>query len=224
MEIKLTSVEFLKDQANTWAGVQTFSSAAVFSAGADFDGDITMATTKDFTIFNTADETTNYERLRFYWSSNVAYIATEESGSGSNRELHLLAAGGATLTFGSGILLNAAANQSMALRLGGILYIQDEDASDAVVAQIASATGYARFGDATAATVSLEAANGLDVVAGNLTMASGAQIQGDGTGANGIVLKNLKNAAASALSGTQLDVEIDIGGTPYHFTVYPTKA
>jgi len=26
------------------------------------------------------------------------------------------------------------------------------------------------------------------------------------------------------LSGTQLDVEIDIGGTPYHFTVYPTKA
>jgi hypothetical protein len=26
------------------------------------------------------------------------------------------------------------------------------------------------------------------------------------------------------LSGTQLDIEIDIGGTPYYFTVYPTKA
>ncbi len=45
-----------------------------------------------------------------------------------------------------------------------------------------------------------------------------------GTGANGIILTNPKNAVASALSGTQLDVEIDIGGTPYHFTVYPTKA
>jgi hypothetical protein len=49
-------------------------------------------------------------------------------------------------------------------------------------------------------------------------------IAGAGTGANGIVLKNPKNAAASALSGTQKDVEIDIGGVPYHFTVYPTKA
>lgn len=45
-----------------------------------------------------------------------------------------------------------------------------------------------------------------------------------GTGANGIVITNPKNAAASALSGTQLDVEIDIGGAAYHFTVYPTKA
>ncbi len=55
-------------------------------------------------------------------------------------------------------------------------------------------------------------------------MASAKKIIGDGTGANGIVLKNPKNTTASALSGTQLDVEIDIGGTPYHFTVYPTKA
>ena len=45
-----------------------------------------------------------------------------------------------------------------------------------------------------------------------------------GTGANGGVLKNLKNSAATALSGTQLDVAIDIGGVPYYFTVYPTKA
>ena len=44
------------------------------------------------------------------------------------------------------------------------------------------------------------------------------------TGANGMILGNLKNAAASSLSGTQLDVEIDIGGTPYHCNVFPTKA
>lgn len=57
-----------------------------------------------------------------------------------------------------------------------------------------------------------------------LQITSAGTIEGAGTGANGFKLKNLKNAAASALSGTQLDVEIDIGGTPYYFTVYPTKA
>ena len=58
----------------------------------------------------------------------------------------------------------------------------------------------------------------------DVDLASGAVIAGLGTGANGIVLKNLKNAATSALSGTQKDIEIDIGGTPYYFTCYPTKA
>jgi len=58
----------------------------------------------------------------------------------------------------------------------------------------------------------------------DVTVASGKKISGAGTGANGIVLKNLKNSAASSLSGTQKDIEIDIGGTAYYFTAYPTKA
>jgi len=41
---------------------------------------------------------------------------------------------------------------------------------------------------------------------------------------NDKVIADMKNSAASALSGTQKDIEIDIGGTPYYFTVYPTKA
>ena len=58
----------------------------------------------------------------------------------------------------------------------------------------------------------------------NITVASGKSIIGAGTGTNGIVLKNLKNAAAGTLEGTPLNVEIDIGGTPYYFAVYPTKS
>lgn len=74
-------------------------------------------------------------------------------------------------------------------------------------------------------TLSLNSiATGAVVLPASVTVASAATIAGAGTGANGIKLKNLKNAAASSLSGTQLDVEIDIGGTPYYFTVYPTKA
>ena len=38
------------------------------------------------------------------------------------------------------------------------------------------------------------------------------------------ILANLKNHAHSALSGTKKLVEIDIGGVPYYWEVYPTKA
>jgi hypothetical protein len=37
-------------------------------------------------------------------------------------------------------------------------------------------------------------------------------------------LKNLKNSAPTILSGGQKDIEIDIAGVKYYFTVYPTKA
>ena len=41
---------------------------------------------------------------------------------------------------------------------------------------------------------------------------------------NDKVIADMKNSAPTALSGTQKDIEIDIGGTAYYFTVYPTKA
>ena len=37
-------------------------------------------------------------------------------------------------------------------------------------------------------------------------------------------IKDIKNHAHSALSGTKKLIEILIGGTPYYFEVYPTKA
>lgn len=58
----------------------------------------------------------------------------------------------------------------------------------------------------------------------DVDLASGAVVAGLGTGANGITLKNLKTQAASTLSGTELEVVIDIGGTPYYFKVYPTSS
>ena len=56
-----------------------------------------------------------------------------------------------------------------------------------------------------------------------ITLGSAKAITGS-TGANGFVLTNPKNAAAGTLSGTALNVEISIGGTPYYFAVYPTKS
>ena len=37
-------------------------------------------------------------------------------------------------------------------------------------------------------------------------------------------IKNIKNHASSALSGTKKLIELDINGVPYYFEVYPTKA
>jgi hypothetical protein len=83
-----------------------------------------------------------------------------------------------------------------------------------------TATGGITLGTATTVT-----AGDLTLTDGDLILTANASlISFTGTGANGGVLKNLKNAAASNLSGTQKDIEIDIGGAPYYFTAYPTKA
>lgn len=99
-------------------------------------------------------------------------------------------------------------------------------AGGVAVAAISSGTDENLKLDAKGAgTLSLNTvATGAVVLPAAVNLASAAVLAGLGTGANGVKLKNLKNAAATALSGTQLDIEIDIGGTPYFFTVYPTKA
>ena len=63
-----------------------------------------------------------------------------------------------------------------------------------------------------------------DVHSAGITIASAKGVEGAGTGANGFVILNPKNAATKTLSGTALDVEISIGGTPYYFHVYPTAS
>lgn len=45
------------------------------------------STSTGIALYNTADQTTNYERLRMYWTSNVSYLNQESAGSGSNRSL-----------------------------------------------------------------------------------------------------------------------------------------
>jgi hypothetical protein len=84
----------------------------------------------------------------------------------------------------------------------------------------ATATGGVTLGRATTITT-----GDLTVTNGNIVVSANAKgLSFTGTGANGGVLTNLKNAAASTLSGTNVDIEIKIGSTSYFWTVYPTKA
>jgi len=47
--------------------------------------------TTGYTIFNTSDQVTNYERGRIYWTGNTLYIGTEKGGTGITRDIRIIA-------------------------------------------------------------------------------------------------------------------------------------
>ena len=74
-------------------------------------------------------------------------------------------------------------------------------------------------------TISLgSVSTGAVILPAVVSVSSAATIAGLGTGANGVILKNLKNATTISLSGTAKAIVIDIGGVPYYFLAYPTAA
>ena len=65
--------------------------------------------------------------------------------------------------------------------------------------------------------------NDIFLNAANVGILNNVSLAGDIDLIDGLI-KDQKNDVASALSGTQKDIEIDIAGVPYYFTVYLTKA
>lgn len=110
-----------------------------------------------------------------------------------------------TVTNAMGINITSASKSGTASITNNYgLYIEAQSAGASNYA-IYTNSGIIRFGD-------------------TLKIASGKYIEGEGTGENGFILKNLKNTANTAVSGTAKTIVIDIGGTPYYFLVYPTSA
>lgn len=56
----------------------------------------------DFTIYNGADDATNYERLTMGWTTNAAYLRTEDGGTGTPRNFYISAATGGDLYISNG--------------------------------------------------------------------------------------------------------------------------
>jgi hypothetical protein len=56
------------------------------------------STSTGIALYNTADQTTNYERLLTQWSSNVALISAENGGTGTTRTLRLRSVAGGNAT------------------------------------------------------------------------------------------------------------------------------
>jgi hypothetical protein len=148
---------------------------------------------------------------------------TASAALAAGKALHISAA---AMTTGTALYIDAT---EATLTSGKYIACYDGAANDFSVAKY-GATVIA--GNATGTDALTLTAGDITLTNGDITLTDGdiiltansSIISFTGTGANGGVLTNLKNSATSELSGTALDVEIDIGGTPYYFHVYPTKA
>jgi len=148
---------------------------------------------------------------------------TASAALAAGKALHISAA---AMTTGTALYIAAT---EATITTGKYIECFDGAANDFSVAKY-GATVIA--GNATGTAALTLTAGDITLTNGDVTLTDGdiiltanaSKVTFTGTGANGGVITNLKNSAASGLSGTQLDVEILIGATPYYFTVYPTKA
>lgn len=94
------SVKFVMDGGSTrgwtWGGYSTAPVMALTTGGnLQLAGTLTMPSTSTGQYFyNTTDQTTNYERVRMYFSGNVFYFDSQNAGSGANREVRFGLSGG----------------------------------------------------------------------------------------------------------------------------------
>jgi len=93
------------------AGTQSWSGLNTFGGTTTPTHSITLASTSTgFVHYNTVDQTTNYERVRGYWSGNIYNIATDKGGSGSNRGMFVNIGG-------SGLYVSNSASVAGAVRV-----------------------------------------------------------------------------------------------------------
>lgn len=74
------------------------------------DGSLTFdntASANGITLYNTADQTTNYERFRIYWNSNIINIKGESNGTGVIRPIQIQAANSTFVNIGNSNILGA---------------------------------------------------------------------------------------------------------------------
>lgn len=172
-------------------------------------------------------------------ATGTSAILNEFASAATDETTILKVTASAALAAGKAVYISAAA-----MTTGTALYIAATEATLTTGKYIECYDGAAndfsvgKYG-ATVIAGNATGTDALTLTAGDITLTNGdiTLTDGDiiltanssiisftGTGANGGVLTNLKNSATSDLSGTALDVEINIGGTPYYFHVYPTKA
>lgn len=85
-------------------------------------GASTIAQAGTLALHNQADQTTNYERARAYWSSNVFHLDLEKGGSGSDRALSMSASGKTfSIAVGAGVFTfdNSSSGSTTTLRAVG---------------------------------------------------------------------------------------------------------
>jgi hypothetical protein len=102
-----TATYFLLDAGTNTASDGLGTHSPVFTV--DTVGNIVTSSgaTNGHIFYNTTDQTTNYERLRQYWSGNAFYLATEQGGTGASRTINFIQATQTKLSIGSTQVIGA---------------------------------------------------------------------------------------------------------------------
>ena len=141
-----------------------------------------------FDLYNTADQTTNYERLRAYWTGNTATIQTQQGGTGTLRNMVIgsLNTAATTTIYGSFASISLEGSGS-----GGITFARDQSSAN---------TNGARF------VVGATPSSGTNV---------GVLIDGiiSQSGTAGYTMLDINPTESSTGSGTKLLQRWAVGGT-----------
>jgi len=74
----------------TIAGTETFTNKTLTAPQLTAPA-VPSSDTTGYTIYNTSDQVTNYERCRIYWSGNTLWLGTEKGGTGTTRDIRIIA-------------------------------------------------------------------------------------------------------------------------------------
>ena len=117
------------DGTDFWLAGNGGPSGAITVATVNVSSAINMANGATFNLYNTADQTTNYERLRADWSGNVAQVWTGIGGTGIAR----------TLRIGSGTSSGGTApTRYMEIGTSGIIFTSTNNAASGASVTISS--------------------------------------------------------------------------------------
>jgi hypothetical protein len=100
-----------------------------------------------FRLYNTFTDASNYERAFMRWTSNTLEIGTEAGGTGTGRDLRLLANGIARVTCSNSITLSPTGTANVTIASGIALILSTGNLRQATSVTPASATATGTTGD-----------------------------------------------------------------------------
>lgn len=94
-DVTATAAE-LNYSSGVTSAIQTQIDTKADSASPSITGTTSVAQSAVVNLYNTADQSVNYERLQLYWSGDVFYIRTGSGGTGSTQPVRVTSGGGST--------------------------------------------------------------------------------------------------------------------------------
>lgn len=181
------------------------TTGTIFGAGAATHTITLGSAATGITLYNTSDQSTNYERLRMYWESNAFVINGEASGTGvTNRPISIRAAGNfITLQANDGAMNFSRPNTALstiinfqANALNGTNNIQRMVAVQPTISQSGTAGYTALFINPTETTTGSGAKNLIDAQLGGVSKFT-VDSQGNVTANNVVNSTTTKNITVS---------------------------